>query len=227
MKPDAAAAKITAFSVGAFLLSATALFADSIAITGGALVATLENAAHLDVRGSNGFRLRGAGDFHGGRFEPWGQCFHASDCAPGRDISLFASWSGSDFTGSVTMGGTTYPLGIITEENFSAAVEFTGSVTAPAFDGRILREVSAPFAFSGTLIPPATPDQGPPWQLTGKGTATLRLSWSTLPFDQGWRFDRAVYAFDTANPIPEPGSIVLLGIGLSGFVGHRLRRRHV
>jgi len=223
MKVHSAGLRITGLSVCALFLSASILSADSIVITGGALVVTRGEGAHLDGRASDGFRLIGAGDFTGGIFAPYNQCFVQSECGPGQDISLFASWSGSDFTGSVTVDGTTYPLGFHSEENFGGAVQFMGSATAPSFDGRVLREISAPFSFAGSLLPPATPDPRPPIGLTGAGTATLRLNWISAPFDQGWQFDRAVYEF---NPIPEPGSIVLLGIGLSGLVGRRLHRRH-
>jgi hypothetical protein len=225
MNAHPAGLKLTGYSLCAVLLFSSAVSADSIVLTGGALVADLESAAHLDARAGDNFRIIGAGDFNGGRFEPWSQCIHADQCGPGQIIDLGASWSGSDFTGRVEIDGTSHPLGLATEENYSAIVRFMGTVIAPGFDGSLFNEVSAPFTFSGTLWPPASPDPGPASLLSGSGTATLRLSWVSNQFEEGWRFDRAVYAFSPATPVPEPGSIVLLGIGLSGLIGRRLRKR--
>jgi hypothetical protein len=220
MKARTAVLKIAGASVSALCLSSLA-YADPIVINGGALVASL-GSARLDARGKD-FRMTAAGDFPSGQFAPWSQCF--TGCAPGIPIDLFANWSGSDFGGSVTINGTTFPLGIRTEENYSTDVFFVGSVLAPAFDGRTARDVSAPFSFSARLDAPIVPPDfiAHTSHLVGRGTATLGLMWTPA----GWTFNQAVYAFEPSTPVPEPGTLTLIGLGLSGIIVRCLRSRRL
>jgi hypothetical protein len=218
MKACAAVLKITAASVCALCFSSLA-YADSIVITSGALV-MIDRVARLDARAKD-FRMIAIGDVNGGQFAPWSQCF--TGCAPGIPIDLFGNWSGSDFGGSVTIDGATSPLGIHSEENYSTDVFFMGSVLAPAFDSRTDREVSAPFFFSARLDAPIVPPDflAHTSHLVGRGSATLRLMWTPT----GWSFNQAVYTFEPSTPVPEPGTLTLIGLGLSGLVGRRLLRR--
>jgi hypothetical protein len=70
--------------------------------------------------------------------------------------------------------------------------------------GQLSRQTSSP---TGVII--------------GRGTATLGLMWTPT----GWSFNQAVYAFEPSTAVPEPGTITLIGLGLSGLIGRRLRRR--
>ena len=216
MKARAAVLRMTGSAVCALVFPSLAS-ADPIAITAGTLVAS-DLVARLDAR-ANDFRMIAVGEFTGGIFTPWSQCL--TGCAPGSPIDLFGRWSGSDFEGSVTINGGTFPLGISTSENYSTEVFFMGSVLAPAFDGRTTAEVSAPFSFSARLFPPQ--GDGQTRDLVGRGTATLELT-RTLE-SAGWVFNQAVYTFEPFTPVPEPGTMTLIGLGLAGMIC-RQRRRH-
>ena len=65
--------------------------------------------------------------------------------------------------------------------------------------------MSAPFLFSGTLRPPDAPTVA----LRGRGTATLTVR----RFESDWIYSSARYEF---QPVPEPGTMFLLGGGLAG-----------
>jgi hypothetical protein len=220
MKARAAVLKTMGSAVCALLFSSLA-YADPIVITSGALVASSDNVARFDAHGKD-FSMTAISDFTSGLLAPWSQCLNG--CAPGIPIDLFANWSGSDFGGTVTIDGTTFPLGIHTTANYFTDVFFTGSVLAPAFDGRTAREVSAPFSFAARLDAPIPPPDFPApdtSHLIGRGTATLRLRWTP----DGWSFNQGVYAFEPSTPVPEPGTMTLIALGLSGLIGRRLRRR--
>jgi hypothetical protein len=67
----------------------------------------------------------------------------------------------------------------------SGDVQLSGSVVAPAFTGASTVRVSAPFTFSGQLAYPVDGGASTAVEpLSGRGTATLTLTW-----DSGvWRF---------------------------------------
>jgi hypothetical protein len=166
--------------------------------------------------GNRGFTLFSPGvNTIGGAFLPFDQC----PCAPGSTVSLFAAWSGSDLQGGATLDGQSYSLGI-GHTDAEALVEFTGSVVMPPLVGDS-SFVSAPFLFSGIFNYPdfVLPSEA----LTGRGTATLTLRQSENTPGH-WAYISARYEFE---PVPEPGTILLVGGGLAALAARARKRTRV
>ena len=194
--------------------------ADPIRLTHGALVGD-DFGARLDAgAGDRTFVIMGRGDRVGGIYAVAEECNTAPECLPGRTLSLEATWSGSDFPGLATVHGTSYRLSGGNEAN--ALVSFTGSWVAPAFDGRQMASVIAPFVFEGMFFyPGARGFPTTPLLLAGRGTTTLNLLWSA----GAWEVRSTRYDFAAANATPEPMSLVLVATGVAGLVARRARRR--
>jgi hypothetical protein len=190
--------------------SASLSQADQIVITAGLLQMDGGSGfGSVELAGNRGFTLSSIVNIFGGSFSPLEQC----PCAPGSTVSLNATWSGSDLLGAATLDGQSYILGI-GDTDASAFVEFTGSVVLPALLGDSA-SVSAPFLFGGFFDLPEFQQQE---ALRGRGTATPNLRRS----ESDWTYSSARYEFE---PIPEPGTMFLLGGGLAGLVARRLKRR--
>lgn len=160
-------------------------------------------------------------------FKPWEQCETAPECHPGTVVSLGAFWSGFDIrNGLLSFDGQTYKL----SENggASAGVAFSGSFIAPPLAPSAV--LAAPFrlvpaggssAGSSFMLP--YPDHPPLTFLTGAGTATVNLSPWGPAFPEAWGVDSVRYDF---SPVPEPGTVVMIGLCLAG-VARRVSRRRV
>jgi hypothetical protein len=197
--------------------SASQSQADTIDISAG-LLEMDGSQGSLELAGNRGFTLFSGVDVGDGVFFPYLQCVHA--CAPGSTVSLRAHWSGSDLTSfdaTATLDGQSYSLGI-GEDQASALVEFAGSVVLPALVGESAF-VSAPFLFSGFFNPP----DGPQETLRGRGTATLFIREAESVGVPGqWEYSSARYEFE---PVPEPGTLLLVGGGLAAYAARVRRRR--
>jgi hypothetical protein len=79
----------------------------SVQITSGELVGDRQGAA-VTLAGP-GFALTGGGSSVGGFWGPYNSC---SPCVPGGPVIFDAFWSGSDFGGSVQIGGQNLPYGV-------------------------------------------------------------------------------------------------------------------
>jgi hypothetical protein len=99
---------------------------------------------------------------------------------------------------------------------------------APAFTGATTASITTPFALQGVFSYPWIPstEPRPPVTFGGSGTATVNLVWRTESGFEYWVFDNARYVFESANPVPEPGTLFLIGTGVvTALVQHRRRRR--
>jgi hypothetical protein len=213
-------------SLFTILLYPAAASADPITVTGGELI-MIGRTGSMELTGHQGFSLTGRVDGASGVFQPWIQCITTPECTPGTSVSLRAFWSGSDVrNGILTFEGETYPVREI--DGASVAVEFSGSFIAPPFAPSAV--VTAPFmlvpftpALRGSQF--SLPYPGPALvPLAGSGMATINLL-PLGPLVPGvWTVDSVRYDF-SAEPVPEPGTLVLVGLGVAGAARRVTRAR--
>ena len=144
---------------------------DTISITSGAAMSRTDplfgGLSVVDVAISSpdhGFSLTAAGDAFGGQYDLYNFCFEAPACMPGHVVSLGALWSGSDFSGTATADGVTFPLSMADIHTGDALARFEGKWTVPEFTGTTTTSVIAPFRFTGFVDYPynaAEPDSPP------------------------------------------------------------------
>jgi hypothetical protein len=193
--------------------------ADPIQITDGRLeIAGLGGTLFLAAE--PGFTFLGGLTVVGGFFGPSVSCL---PCAPGASVNLNALWGGNDLHGTATFGGITYEgLGSLAPGSSFGTVEFTSaaSLTAP-LDG-VVATLVGPFGFQGHFFFPGADPESP--SFTGAGTATVTLFRPSN--DIPWSFQSAVYEFgDASAPVPEPGTLLLVGTVLAGLGASASRQR--
>jgi PEP-CTERM motif-containing protein len=191
--------------------------ADTISVTGGFLqVGALEG--QLDLVGERGFFLTSHVITANGFFAPRMEC-GANICLPGDEVSLRAAWSGSDLSGQLGFEGQVYgDLGGL-ESLSGAVVDFTGSFIVPSF--ATTATVTAPFQLNGFFsIPNAAGTDSIHHMLTGFGTATITLTQGQFQIVA----DAVRYDLSSHQPVPEPGTMLMVGFGTAVIV-RRLKRR--
>ena len=214
---------VAALLVGTLAVPASAR-AETITITTGTLAGE-PSGARIHLEGS-GLVLDGSGDVTGGRWDLGEFCRGTPDtCGPGSTASLLARWADSDFQGAATLDGRSFPVGMQTSTQGSALVEFSGSVRLPVFTGVERITVTAPFAFSGSVLTPIDEATGMHATvfLIGRGTATVNMIWNTTA-GGAWQFESALYQFSASDPVPEPTTMLLVGSGIAALAVRRRRR---
>lgn len=207
----------------ALLLCSAILFAqpaaaDTIRITAGSAVVTGSGASAstpIHLEGERGFTL----DSLATGFPS--ELFCADQCVPGATVPLNVGWGGFDLNSVVTLDGVTYEgvgtAGVQTD----ATARFVASATLPPFSGET-STVVVPFQFSGTFTGGLSNVD-----LVGAGTvtSTFRRITGVGEFDF-YVQQQSIFRFEsTPSPVPEPGTLLLVGGGMLWGLRNRMRRR--
>jgi hypothetical protein len=191
--------------------------ADPISVTGGSLqIGAVEGDVNLI--GERGFFLNSHVIAFNGFYAPRMEC-GANICLPGSEVSLQATWAGSDLSGQLGFEGQVYnDLGGL--DSFTGAlVNFTGSFIVPPFAPAAT--VMAPFQLNGLFsIPNADGTSSIQHTLTGFGTATI----SMVRMNDQWVAESARYDLSAQQPVPEPGTMLMVGFGTIA-IARRLARK--
>jgi hypothetical protein len=206
--------------------TATFAVADPVRVTDGFLVATGRNTTSPPslISGTDGFTLstRISVGVTSGLVEPL-FCFGSPECAPGQTIGVNAFLMPNDgglVDTVMTLGGRVFD-DFSFNSDYSVLLEMAGSFVAPPFDGDNDAIVTTPFTFMGRFDLANQPTTF----MTGRGTATVRLTRGEGIDNQAWDGASVRYDFEGAAPVPEPATMILVGAGLAGVAAVRRRRR--
>jgi len=195
--------------VGVLGLVATTADARTIQITSGVFTAVGIVGGASGTFAGDGFSFTGGG-LGGGGVNP--VCF---PCRPGESASLRTTYSGSDLIGSGIVDGVPTEFGSPDSGRVGMLFEFTGSVLAPPESSADVT-LDAPFAFTARVSAPFNHD------LVGAGTAHAVFR----PITGGpfflWQLRETAFEF---APVPEPGTLGLVGGGAAAGIARAIRRR--
>jgi PEP-CTERM motif len=210
------------------LTFAARIEADPVAVTSGEFRLNAHDTPRFVFRGDE-FVLPGVLiDIPAGIF-PFEDCLF---CRAGDSIRLGSDIQSNDLGQTAVtpaqFNGRTYDPA--TERlYYSGAMQFQSStVTVPQGSTELFLILEQPFTFTASLMAFLSPARtGAPAftaNLTGSGTVTFTI----FPNEAGdYHFADLLYSFDTVSPVPEPGTIALIGSGLVGLLARHRRRRRV
>jgi hypothetical protein len=215
------------------LTTAVEIRADPMVVT--------EGGASFDFHTPPGFSVKGDGFYVTGFPAGIGvtsvlKCNFPSSCPPGTTIDLTTVFVGLG-AGGATLNGTAYGTHRQSGEGEPIILNGTLAFTAPAVtvpaDPAGTAELFERFTFRGQVAgeDPQTAQKLFDMSLRGQGRVLLRLGGSPggLHPSGPYQFLSIGYAFEPAQPVPEPGTILLFSNGVVAFLGARrfLRRRRI
>lgn len=193
-----------------------------MSITSGSLTVTGRfGPGAVSLAGTDGFSLGARVIPSEGRVDP----LHIGcdiQCEPGSSISIGAWLGGPAFVGTATLEGTSYALTGSINDPAGVALEWFGMLALPPL-GSGVTTATAPFRATGFFGLPS----GEVTRLAGRGVATLWLApvGEATGLPPGWVAQQIRYDFSAdPAPVPEPGTLGLIAIGLAG-AGARVAKR--
>jgi hypothetical protein len=224
--------RVAQLLVGVSLISLTSLHsagAEPILITAGSFSRTIAGAAGDapgtgQLSGTQGFSFTG---FFGPETFPGQLAACGEFCEPGTTFAYQEFTSGSDLSGTITFRGASFQSGGQSENTAYLGMHIIGLVPLvfpPGAPPGQTTMLTIPFQLKGSLQVPQ------PYALTdvfGRGTLNVFLSSSVEPgLPPGWKATSLEYRFQpTAEPTPEPASLLLIGCGLAGLFARRRFRQ--
>jgi hypothetical protein len=204
--------------------------AESITVQTGSMIVdgrffqtgSLDDLPTLDIQGTHGFAVIGTPDIVSAS-GPW-QC---RPCDLNNRVEVTNFQGGSDLTGVVDFEGKRYTQSIATGPDLADVfLRFLGDdlFAPPVRSSTQSAVLSGPFELRGSLVlPDVEGEPQPEIPLFGRGRATI-----VLMANRGgapvWEFKSASYVFGTVAPVPEPGTIFLVGGAIIGLARRQTRR---
>jgi hypothetical protein len=184
--------------------------ADPVTLTNGSVVYHVNDPLFLFLPSIDGFIVGGGGG-------PVVPSWAAGPFMPGDTVNTSVS---EDFAtlgaeGEFTFQGTTYQV-----TDMGSFTINSGDITVPTIPLIGFERVFTPFTFTGTLTGVSSGGLTTSLDLSGGGTAAFLFS--QVPGGSP-QFFSASYGFEAA-PIPEPGTLLLVGAAAAGVVARRRLR---
>jgi hypothetical protein len=204
------------------LAATVSVYADPVRVQSGVVQYDTGDPAGLLLQGDDFFLT---GVFLGLGTAPHSACLPS--CGEGTEINLSSVFGGPEtgfdlgqVTGA-TIGGVTYVPPILQDTAFVGTLTFNASTVVVSGGTVEGLRLSSPFTFTAQFAAVADGTSLFSLDLFGNGQATIGLD--RLSNGQ-YMFSSMEYRFDSADPVPEPATLLLVGAGIAGLASRRRSR---